>query len=248
VDDVPFGGKGRHFPETHWSQLLELGNPENPNTVENLDRLIHQYWIPVYHYVRSLRPVGIPEAEDLTQQFFTMLLDRGSLKKLAPERGSFRGFLKTALKYFLIDQDRTALAHGPRDGARFFPFEEAEAAWKDARNGVPQSNPEDAFDREWARGVLLEGVARLKKELAAEGKEVYFALFGELWNERSLEGATQTSSYAALARKYSITENDVGNYLRAVRQRLRAILLEIVTVYLGPGENVEDEIKFILSR
>jgi hypothetical protein len=51
-----------------------------------------------------------------------------------------------------------------------------------------------------------------------------------------------------MARKYSITENDVGNHLRAVRQRLRAILLEIVTVYLGPGENVEDEIKFILSR
>ena len=87
-----------------------------------------------------------------------------------------------------------------------------------------------------------------KKELAAEGKDVYFSLFGELWNERSLDGATQTASYAALAKKYSITENDVGNYLRAVRQRLRVIVLEIVTTYLGPGENVEDEIKFILSR
>jgi len=248
VNDVPFAGKGRHFPETHWSQLLELGDPSNPNYVENLDRLIQQYWIPVYHYVRSLRQVDTSEAEDLTQQFFTMLLDRGSLTKLAPERGSFRGFLKTALKYFLIDQDRCALAHAPRDGARFFPFEQAEAAWKDARKGVPLSNPEDAFDREWARGVLLETVARLKKELAAEGKDVYFSLFGELWNERSLEGATQTASYAMLAKKYSITENDVGNYLRAGRQRLRVIVLEIVTTYLGPGENVEDEIKFILSR
>ncbi len=191
--------------------------------------------------------MGTPEAEDFTQQFFTMLLDRGSLMKLAPERGSFRGFLKKALKYFLIDQDRAALAHAPRDGARFFPYEQAEAAWKDARNGVPLSNPEAAFDREWARGVLLEAVARLRKELADEGKGVYFALFGELWNERSLEGSAPSSSYAALARKYSLTENDVGNYLRVVRLRLRAILLEIVTVYLGPGENVEDEIKFILS-
>jgi DNA-directed RNA polymerase specialized sigma24 family protein len=247
VDDVPFSGKGRHFPETHWSQLLELGDPRNPNHVANLDHLIRQYWIPVYHYVRSLRPVGTSEAEDLTQQFFTMLLDRGSLTKLAPERGSFRGFLKKALKYFLIDQDRAALSHAPRDGAHFFPFEQAEAAWKDARNGVPSPNPEAAFDREWARGVLLEAVARLKKELANEGKDVYFTLFGELWNERSLEGSTPSSSYAALARKYSLTENDVGNYLRVVRQRLRAILLEIVTVYLGPGENAEDEIKFILS-
>ena len=72
----PPDGKGRQFPETHWSQLLELADPANPNYHENLGRLILQYWKPVYHYVRSLRPVGSPEAEDLTQQFFTMLLDR----------------------------------------------------------------------------------------------------------------------------------------------------------------------------
>src|SRR5579862_3433162 len=151
VGDLPFAGKDRQFPETHWSQLLELGDPANPNYAPNLERLIHQYWMPVYHYVRSLRPVAPPEAEDLTQQFFTMLLDRGSFAKLAPERGSFRGFLKTALRYFLIDQDRTASAHAPRDGARFFPFDQAEASWKDARKGVPVSGPEEAFDQEWAR-------------------------------------------------------------------------------------------------
>lgn len=247
MDDVPFGGKSRHFPETHWSQLLELGDPGNPNYVENLDRLIHQYWIPVYHYVRSLRPVGPSEAEDLTQQFFTTLLDRGSLNRLAPGRGSFRGFLKAALKFFLIDQDRTASAHAPRKGARFFPFDQAEAAWKDARTGTPTSTPEEAFDREWARGVLLDAVARLKNELADEGKAVYFALFADIWSERG-EPGTPGVSYASLARKHSIAEHDVGNFLRVVRQRLRVILQEIVTSYLGASENIEDEIRFILSR
>ena len=248
MDHVPFDGKGRHFPDTHWSQLLELGDPANPNYASNFDRLIHQYWMPVYHYVRSLRPVGIPEAEDLTQQFFTMLLDRGSFAKLEPGRGSFRGFLKTALRYFLIDQDRTATAHGPRDGARFFPFDQAEAAWKDARKGIPVSTPEEAFDREWARGVLLEAVSRLRQSLLAEGKDVYFNLFAEVWSEEPVEDSAGTSSYARLARKYDVTESDVGNYLRLVRQRLRALLKEIVVGYLGPGEDVEDEVKFILSR
>jgi len=248
VDDAPFNGKNRHFPETHWSQLLELGDPANPNYAPNLDRLIQQYWMPVYHYVRTLRPVGVPEAEDLTQQFFTMLLDRGSFAKLAPGRGSFRGFLKTALRYFLIDQDRTAVAHGPRDGARFFPFDQAEAAWTDARKGIPVSTPEDAFDREWARGVLLEAVARLKRLLQADGKEVYFNLFAEIWSEEPVENPAGASSYARLARKYGVSESDVGNYLRLVRQRLRSILKEIVTSYLGPAEDVEDEVRFILSR
>ena len=248
MDDVPFDGKGRQFPETHWSQLLELGDPANPNRVENLDRLIHQYWIPVYHYVRSLRPVATPEAEDLTQQFFTMLLDRGSFTKLAPGRGSFRGFLKTALRYFLIDQDRSALARAPRDGARFFPFDQAEAAWQDARKGAPVPGPEDAFDREWARGVLIEAVSSLKQALVSEGKEVYFKVFSELWEERPLEDDARKGSYTQLARKYSVSENDVGNYLRVVRQRLRVVLHDIVAEYLGPGENVEDEVRFILSR
>jgi DNA-directed RNA polymerase specialized sigma24 family protein len=248
VDDVPFDGKSRRFPETHWSQLLELGDPANPNYAPNFERLIHQYWMPVYHYVRSLRPVGVPEAEDLTQQFFTMLLDRGSFAKIAPGRGSFRGFLKTALRYFLIDQERTATAHGPRDGARFFPFDQAEAAWKDARKGTAVSTPEDAFDQEWARGVLLEAVSRLKQSLLAEGKEVYFTLFAEIWSEEPNEDPAGTSSYARLARKHGLTENDVGNYLRLVRQRLRTLLKEIVTGYLGPGEDVEDEVRFILSR
>ena len=248
MGDVPFGGQDRHFPETHWSQLLELGDPANPNYAPHLDRLIHQYWMPVYHYVRSLRPVGPSEAEDLTQQFFTMLLDRGSFSKLAPERGSFRGFLKTALRCFLIDQDRTASAHAPRDGARFFPFDQAEASWKDARTGASVPGPEDAFDREWARGILLEAVSRLKRSLQADGKELYFTLFAEIWGDGPLEDPAVKSSYAQLARKYSISEHDVGNHLRVVRQSLRTILKAIVTGYLGPGENVEDEVKFILSR
>ena len=248
MGDLPFAGKDRQFPETHWSQLLELGDPANPNYGPNLDRLIHQYWMPVYHYVRSLRPVAGPEAEDLTQQFFTMLLDRSALSKLAPERGSFRGFLKTTLKYFLIDQDRSALARSPRDGARFFPFEEAEAAWKDARRESPPPAPEDAFDREWAREVLLEAVARTKRALASEGKEVYVAVFLEVWDEQHSVNSAQEASYAHLARKHSITENDVGNFLRVVRQRLKLILKEVVAEYVGPGENLEDEVRFILSR
>jgi RNA polymerase sigma-70 factor (ECF subfamily) len=238
----------REFPETHWSQLLELKNPSHPRHAEHLDDLVHHYWKPAYLYLRAIRAMSAEDAEDLTQQFFAMLLARHVFDKLSPDRGSFRGFLKTALKYFLIDQDRTALAHAPRDGARFFPFEEAEAAWKDARTGTPVSTPDEAFDREWARGVLFDAVAHLKKELAAEGKDVYFALFSEFWSERGTPDGASNASYGSLARKHSVTESDVGNYLRVVRQRLQVIVQEIVTAYLGPGENVEDEIKFILSR
>jgi len=91
-------------------------------------------------------------------------------------------------------------------------------------------------------------VSELRRSLRAEGKDVYYAVFSELWNDGAPEDDAQKSSYAQIARKHGISENDVGNFLRLVRQRLRGILKEIVTDYLGPGESAEDEVKFILSR
>src|SRR5689334_12565202 len=60
----------REFPETHWSQLLELRNPAHPRHAEHLDDLVQQYWKPAYLYVRAVRAMSAEDAEDLTQQFF----------------------------------------------------------------------------------------------------------------------------------------------------------------------------------
>src|SRR6185369_5234403 len=97
------------FPETRWSQLLELRDPAHPRYAEHLDRLAQQYWKPVYHYAKALRRA---DAEDVTQQFFAMLLARRDLENLSPDRGSFRGFLKTALKHFVLSADRAAAVRG----------------------------------------------------------------------------------------------------------------------------------------
>ncbi|HXX94392.1 MAG TPA: sigma-70 family RNA polymerase sigma factor [Planctomycetota bacterium] len=214
------------FPETRWSQLLDLRDPSHPAHQEHLERLARQYWKPVYHYIRALRPSA--DAEDLAQQYFTLLLSRRDLERLSPDRGSFRGFLKTSLRNFLASADRSQAAR-----PRLFPFEEAEAAWKEDR--VP---PEQAFDREWARGVLLEATARLRREL----KPPAFEIFQEYCLEDTDLG------YGALAQKHGVSENDVRNRLREARLRLREILEEMLRDYLLPGQSVEDELRFILAR
>jgi RNA polymerase sigma factor (sigma-70 family) len=220
------GSVTHEFPETRWSQLLELRDPAHPRHAEHLERLARQYWKPVYHYVRALRPSA--DAEDLAQQFFATLLSRHDFERLSPERGSFRGFLKTALRNFLVSADRAAAAR-----PRLFPFEEAEAAWKDDR-----LSPEQAFDREWARGVLVEATARLRQQSTTAA----FGIFREYCLEES--GA----SYGELARKHGVTEDNVRNRLRESRLRLREILEEMLRDYLSPGQSVEEELRFILSR
>jgi RNA polymerase sigma-70 factor (ECF subfamily) len=217
------------FPETHWSQLLELRDPAHPRYAEHLDGLARRYWKPVYHFARALRRANSADAEDLTQQFFAMLLARRDLQKLTPDRGSFRGFLKTAIRHFVASADRAAAAR-----TTAFPFPEAETEW--ARH--PDLGPEEAFDREWARGVLVEATGRLREE----SKGVAF----EIFREYCLEDAP--AGYADLARKHGIGEDDVRNSLRASRQRIREILQNLLRDYLLPGQDVEAELRFILAK
>ena len=231
----------REFPETHWSQLLELQNPAHPRHAEHLEGLVRQYWKPAYLYLRAIRAMSAEDAEDLTQQFFAMLLSRRAFDRLSPDRGSFRGFLKTALRRFAVSADRQNAAREPRDGAHLFRFQEAEALWKEQDRGL---SPEAAFDREWARSVITEAMRRLREEFTAQGKEIYYRLFEQYCGETL--GAEV--SYDDLAKQHRLGTDDVRNYLRVIRERGRVLIKEMLRDYLFPGEDLEDELRFILSR
>ena len=207
------------FPETRWSQLLELRDPAHPRHAEHLEKLAKQYWNPVFHYAKAL---GRDDAEDLTQQFFAMLLSRRDLEKISPERGSFRGFLKTALRHYVVSAARA----------------DAVRAAVPVKEEADFATPEQAFDREWARGVLVEAVARLRKE----SPPAAFSIFSEHCLEET--GA----SYADLARRHGVSEDDVRNRLREARIRMRELLEELLRDYLAPGQDLEAELRFILSK
>jgi hypothetical protein len=85
---------------------------------------------------------------------------------------------------------------------------------------------------------------RLREELGARGKELYFQIFQEYCGG----DATADLSYENLAKRHRVSADDVRNYLRATRERGREILKDLLRDYLFPGENVEDELSFILSR
>jgi RNA polymerase sigma-70 factor (ECF subfamily) len=228
----------RDFPETRWSQLLQMRDPAQPGYAERLEELVRRYWTPAYHYLRAIRPGSAQDAEDRVQQFFAMLLSRGSLDQVSPERGSFRGFLKTALRRWAVSADRHDAARNPKDGAKLFRFDEAEALWKTVEDR--KLGPDDAFDREWARSLLTESMARLEKEL---GKGLPYTLFREYCVDDA-----EPVSYAELAKKHGVSEDDVRNGLRAVRQRGRDLLREMLRDTLLPGEDVEQELRLLLGR
>jgi hypothetical protein len=96
------------FTTTHWSVVLEAQG-ESPAAHEALEKLCHVYWRPIYSFVRR-QGAAPEEAQDLTQGFFVLLLERRDLRTVRKEKGRLRSYLLTALKHFLADEPP------PRDG------------------------------------------------------------------------------------------------------------------------------------
>ena len=72
------------FTTTHWSMVLEAQG-ESPAAQEALEKLCRTYWRPIYSFVRR-QGAGAEDAEDLTQGFFALVLERKDLNTVRKEK------------------------------------------------------------------------------------------------------------------------------------------------------------------
>ena len=74
------------FPSTVWMRVELAGDQTQPRSREALAELCQTYWHPVYAFIR--RKGNDPDrAADLTQGFFTLLIETGALwGRLTAER------------------------------------------------------------------------------------------------------------------------------------------------------------------
>src|SRR5260370_40681745 len=96
------------FVTTHWSVVL-AAQGESDAAREALEKLCRIYWWPLYGFVRR-NGYNPEDAQDLTQGFFAMLLERKDLGAVRQEKGRLRSYLLTSLKNFLAKAHRRAMA------------------------------------------------------------------------------------------------------------------------------------------
>src|SRR5206468_365607 len=145
------------FATTHWSVVL-TAQDESPAAQEALEKLCRTYWRPIFSFVRR-QDVGPEEAEDLTQGFFALLLERRDLNAVRKEKGRLRSYLLVSLKHFLADERRRAMAIKRGKGQRLIALEELRA---NERADMEPANPLTAgriYERRWA-STLLKQVLR----------------------------------------------------------------------------------------
>src|SRR5712692_8438596 len=110
------------FATTHWSVVL-TAQGESPAAQEALEKLCRTYWRPIYSFVRR-QGIGPEEAEDLTQGFFALMLERRDLSTVRKEKGRLRSYLLASVKNFVADERRRAMAIKRGKGERLIPLEE----------------------------------------------------------------------------------------------------------------------------
>src|SRR5512146_2469087 len=90
------------FVTTHWSVVLSARAPDSPQSAAALETLCRTYWYPLYAYARR-QGRSPQDAQDLTEGFFTRVLEKDYLQAAEREKGRFRTFLLVAFKRFLAN-------------------------------------------------------------------------------------------------------------------------------------------------
>jgi RNA polymerase sigma factor (sigma-70 family) len=247
-DDVTsltaLGGNAHHgpaaFTTTHWSVVLEAQG-ESPAAHEALEKLCRIYWRPIYAFLRR-QGVSPEEAEDITQGFFAQLLERRKFSALRKEKGRLRSFLLGALKYFLADEQRRAMAIKRGKGQRLISLEELRA---DERIDMEPSDPMTAemiYERRWALTVLEQVLSRLKDEYVGAGNA---ALFDSL--KQLLPDEPGSPSQAEIATQLGMTENALRQAFYRFRQRYQSLLREEIANTVATPGDIEDELRHLIA-
>jgi RNA polymerase sigma factor (sigma-70 family) len=229
------------FPTTQWSAVVSAGCGHGSESGRALARLCEDYWFPLYAFVRR-SGYSAADAEDLTQEFFTRLLEKQYLAVADPQRGKFRCFLLASLKHFLANEWNRAHARKRGGAPGVIPIDFLAAEDRYCVQPADTLTPERLFERRWALALLEQVLARLREEMAREGKS---ALFDRL--KGLLAGQPGTRPYGEIAGELGTTEGAIKVAVHRLRRRYRELLMaEIAQTVAGP-EDLEEELRQLFT-
>jgi RNA polymerase sigma factor (sigma-70 family) len=229
------------FGTTHWSVVLAAGDAESPRAEFALAELCRCYWYPLYAFVR--RKGHTPhDAEDLTQAFFSRLLEKNYVAQADPERGRFRTYLLAALTHFLADEWDKARRLKRGGGREIISFDAASAEERYQLEPIDQLDAAKLYERRWVTTLFEQVLGRLEQEFRDNGKtELFMSLKGALLCEP--DGPT----YGELGTQLDLKEDAIKQSVHRMRRRYRELFREeIAQTVAGPGE-VEDELNHLFA-
>ena len=235
--DSTAGGRSK-LHTTQWGLVAAASAEGAGEARAALEELYRLYCYPIYAFIRR-RGHGRQDAQDLTQDFFVHLLEKGTFGRADAERGRFRSFLLGALDHFLAHAAERARA-AKRGGGCQWVFLDDDAAENSYQLAAPEEmTAERVFEVRWAAALFEATFARLRGELQSEGKgQLFEALQGFLLGQ-------EDSSYQQVADALSLSLGALKTIIHRLRARFRTVLREEVARTVAKPEQVDEELRYL---
>jgi RNA polymerase sigma-70 factor (ECF subfamily) len=227
------------FPTTRWTLVVAAGDPQRKEARSALISLCENYWYPLYAYLRR-RGYPADQAQDLTQEFFMRVLEGRYLDRADQEKGRFRSFLLTSLKFFVADEEDRQRAR-KRGGGAIVSLEFSSGEERYQREPAHDETPERIFEKRWALSVLDRVVERLRNEFVQHGRPEHFERLKVFLLGQS------DAPYAALAREMNTSEGALKVAIHRLRKRYRELFRQEIADTVADPAGVESELRYLAT-
>ena len=202
------------FPETSWT-LLAKTRQDCLEGARAREAFVQRYYRPVREFLLALLH-DAEKAEELSQEFFTKLSAPGGLLERAnPEKGSFRNYLKRALRNLVADYYR----RNRNESFETHPDQAGPAGWDVLQLGrFPDA--EAAFHRVWVTDTLAEALTRVRALCRERKQEVHLQLFVA----RYLSEAEFAPSWEELGARYGLDQKTARDRADTAVRHFRFVL------------------------
>jgi DNA-directed RNA polymerase specialized sigma24 family protein len=195
----------------------------------------------VYSFIRR-QGVGIEEAEDFTQGFFALLLERRDLDAVRREKGRLRSYLLTSIKHFLASEQRRAMAVKRGKGQRLVALDGLSVIERAEVEPADPLSADRLYERRWALTLMEQVLQRLKEEYRAAGNAALFDCLKQL-----LPDEPGAPSRAEIAARLDMTENALRQALHRFRHRYQLLLREEIGHTVAVASDIEDELRHLIA-
>lgn len=233
-------GDRRRFATTRWSLVVAAADSRSPDAGAALATLCETYWFPVYAFIRRSGR-SHEDARDLTQAFFTRVLEKNYFKDAKAERGRFRSFLLSSVRHFLANQhdwdhaqkrggDHAHISIDADDGDRQYQHEPIE-----------DETPEYIYERGWALAALGSAMGRLASRYEPGSRR---DLFERL---KPFLTGDEPESYADLGADLKVSEGSLRVAVHRLRRQFATVLREAIAETVDRPDEVEEELRHLLA-
>jgi DNA-directed RNA polymerase specialized sigma24 family protein len=235
------------FVTTRWSVVLSCADLEGDEqkTRQAFAELCKIYWRPVFAFICH-QGHSVPNAQDLTQDFFVMVLKGRFLQHADRSRGRFRSLVLKALQNFLHDAAERRRARKRGGDVQFVSWDdwmaEAPSRLSLLTKDSESWSPERIFDVRWAVTVVERALRRLGDECEKRGRRRVFDVLSVC-----LTAEREDICYAKFSKTLGLAEAAVKSLVHRLRERYRALLREEVAQTVEKPDEIDDELRYLCS-